>query len=138
MVATNNASTTAQLVNTYDASHCSEIDLKSFSSLKVLTKNQLVFTETTVKMISLYTILSVYLLICLATVGVNSLRTPPKNAFLNKRTIEKTSFFSLYDQMGRVTMYTKEGCPHCEKAKELLTDKHGLALTLVDIEGENQ
>lgn len=43
------------------------------------------------------------------------------------------------DQLGRVTMYKKQGCPHCDKAVSLLTDKYGLEITFVDIEdADNQ
>jgi hypothetical protein len=45
---------------------------------------------------------------------------------------------SLFAQVGRVTMYTKESCPHCKKAKALLEGKYELEVTLVDIEGENR
>jgi len=37
-------------------------------------------------------------------------------------------------QLGRVTMYTKEGCPFCKKAKALLEDVHGLNIEYVDVE----
>jgi len=42
------------------------------------------------------------------------------------------------EQQGIVTMYTKTTCPHCAKAKELLEETHGLTVTLVDIESEDQ
>ncbi len=43
------------------------------------------------------------------------------------------------DQLGRVTMYKKQGCPYCDKAASLLTEKYGLEITYVDIEDtENQ
>lgn len=37
-------------------------------------------------------------------------------------------------QLGRVTMYKKEGCPYCIKAKELLEGKYGLNIVFIDIE----
>lgn len=37
-------------------------------------------------------------------------------------------------QLGRVTMYKKEGCPYCMKAKELLEGKYGLNIVFIDIE----
>lgn len=37
-------------------------------------------------------------------------------------------------QLGRVTMYKKEGCPYCMKAKELLEGKYLLNIVFVDIE----
>lgn len=40
------------------------------------------------------------------------------------------------EQKGRVTVYTKETCPHCEKAKDLLTNKYGLDIVEVDVLGE--
>ena len=33
-----------------------------------------------------------------------------------------------------MTMYKKEGCPHCKKARELLEEKYGLHVACVDIE----
>ena len=42
-------------------------------------------------------------------------------------------FMSL-EQLGRVTMYKKEGCPYCQKAKELLEKKYELKINFVDIE----
>lgn len=42
------------------------------------------------------------------------------------------------EQLGRVTIYTKQGCPHCIKAKDTLVGKYGLVVTEVDIEGEKQ
>lgn len=38
------------------------------------------------------------------------------------------------DQQGRVTMYKREGCPYCVKARELLEGKYDLSITFVDIE----
>ena len=42
------------------------------------------------------------------------------------------------EQLGRVTIYTKQGCPHCIKAKDPLVGKYVLVVTEVDIEGEKQ
>ena len=42
------------------------------------------------------------------------------------------------DQLGIVTMYKKEGCPYCAKAKDLLEGKYGLNIKFVDIEGEKR
>jgi hypothetical protein len=39
-------------------------------------------------------------------------------------------------QLGIVTMYKKEGCPHCKKATTLLQDKYGLKISFVDIQAE--
>ena len=41
---------------------------------------------------------------------------------------------ALFAQLGRVTMYKKETCPYCKKARELLEGKYGLAVTYVDVE----
>jgi len=41
-------------------------------------------------------------------------------------------------QLGIVTMYTKNGCPFCKLATELLTDKYGVKITFVDIENPEQ
>ena len=60
---------------------------------------------------------------------VFGLRSAPKN-LLGKR----VTSMQLFAQLGRVTMYKKEGCPYCKKARELLEEKHGLKLTYVDIE----
>lgn len=40
----------------------------------------------------------------------------------------------LHAQLGRVTVYKKDSCPYCNKARELLEGKYGLQLSLVDIE----
>ena len=40
----------------------------------------------------------------------------------------------LFAQLGRVTMYKKETCPYCKKARELLEGKYGLKVTYVDVE----
>jgi glutaredoxin 3 len=37
-------------------------------------------------------------------------------------------------QLGRVTMYKKETCPYCKKARELLEGKYGLSISYVDVE----
>ena len=37
-------------------------------------------------------------------------------------------------QLGRVTIYKKESCPYCKKARELLEGKYGLAISYVDVE----
>ena len=42
------------------------------------------------------------------------------------------------EQLGRVTMYKKQGCPFCVKALDTLVSKYGLDVTEVDIEGEKQ
>jgi glutaredoxin len=42
------------------------------------------------------------------------------------------------EQLGIVTMYKKDGCPYCQKAKALLEDKYGLKISFVDIESENR
>eukprot|EP01041_Mallomonas_annulata_P009058 gene9058-18763_t len=38
------------------------------------------------------------------------------------------------EQQGQVTMYKKNGCPHCAKAVDLLQGKYELNITFVDIE----
>jgi glutaredoxin 3 len=42
------------------------------------------------------------------------------------------------DQLGRVTMYKKKGCPFCDKATALLEEKYGLSISYVDVEDANQ
>jgi Glutaredoxin len=42
------------------------------------------------------------------------------------------------EQLGVVTMYKKEGCPYCMKARTLLEEKYGLRISFVDIESENR
>ncbi len=42
------------------------------------------------------------------------------------------------EQLGRVTMYKKEGCPYCSKAKTLLQEKYQLNVTYVDVESANR
>ena len=42
------------------------------------------------------------------------------------------------DQLGRVTMYIKQGCPFCERAKDLLESEYKLEIAYVDVESENQ
>jgi len=44
-----------------------------------------------------------------------------------------SSRMQLYAQLGRVTMYKKEGCPYCVKAISLLEGKYGLDINYVDI-----
>ena len=45
---------------------------------------------------------------------------------------------ALFDQLGRVTMYKKETCPYCKKAKELLEGHYNLIINYVDIENSDQ
>ena len=40
--------------------------------------------------------------------------------------------------MGIVTMYKKESCPYCKKARSLLEEKYNLKIKYVDIEEENR
>jgi thiol-disulfide isomerase/thioredoxin len=49
-----------------------------------------------------------------------------------------TKKLSLFAQLGRVTMYKKDTCPYCKKAKELLEEKYGLKVTYVDVEEPNE
>ena len=58
------------------------------------------------------------------------------NAFkLNRLFMSRRRALALdADQLGRVTMYKKQGCPHCDKAVSLLTEKYGLEITFVDVE----
>jgi hypothetical protein len=44
----------------------------------------------------------------------------------------------LFEQLGTVTMYFKESCPYCKNSKEILIDKLGLKVNLVDVEGEDR
>jgi hypothetical protein len=44
----------------------------------------------------------------------------------------------LFAQLGRVTMYKKEGCPYCVKARGLLEEKYQLKIDFVDIEHPDQ
>jgi hypothetical protein len=60
------------------------------------------------------------------------------SAYLNGRAALGRREFALFEQLGRVTMYKREGCPHCVKATELLVDKHKLDVTYVDIEGDDR
>ncbi len=41
-------------------------------------------------------------------------------------------------QLGRVTMYKKETCPYCMKARALLEDKYQLFVNYVDVEEPDQ
>ena len=41
-------------------------------------------------------------------------------------------------QLGIVTMYKKNGCPHCAAAIQLLEGTYGLSIRYVDIESENR
>eukprot|EP00607_Mallomonas_marina_P005480 CAMPEP_0182426124 /NCGR_PEP_ID=MMETSP1167-20130531/12603_1 /TAXON_ID=2988 /ORGANISM="Mallomonas Sp, Strain CCMP3275" /LENGTH=116 /DNA_ID=CAMNT_0024607333 /DNA_START=145 /DNA_END=495 /DNA_ORIENTATION=- len=41
------------------------------------------------------------------------------------------------EQKGIVTMYKKDGCPHCANAVELLTGKYSLDIKFVDVESED-
>lgn len=45
---------------------------------------------------------------------------------------------SLSMQLGRVTMYKKNGCPYCARAIELLEGKYQLKVDYVDIESEKR
>ena len=47
------------------------------------------------------------------------------------RTMQRMQLFA---QLGRVTIYKKEGCPYCIKAKELLEGKYELKINFVDIQ----
>lgn len=40
----------------------------------------------------------------------------------------------LFAQEGRVTMYKKESCPFCKKARDLLEGKYQLRIDYVDVE----
>ncbi len=46
--------------------------------------------------------------------------------------------FEMSNQQGIVTIYKKNGCPHCEKAVSLLQGKYSLNITFVDIEGNQR
>ena len=53
--------------------------------------------------------------------------------------IQSTSLFmNTEEQLGRVTMYKKVGCPYCIKATELLEGKYKLKVDFVDIESEKR
>ena len=53
--------------------------------------------------------------------------------------IQSTSLFmNTEEQLGRVTMYKKVGCPYCIKATELLEGKYKLKIDFVDIESEKR
>ncbi|KAG5185621.1 thioredoxin-like protein [Tribonema minus] len=41
------------------------------------------------------------------------------------------------EQLGLVTVYHKETCPHCKKVLELLEGDYGLEVTKVDVLGED-
>ena len=38
------------------------------------------------------------------------------------------------EQKGTVTMYKKDSCPYCQKAKTLLQEKYNLKINFVDVE----
>ena len=57
---------------------------------------------------------------------------------INSRLCMSTENINVDAQQGRVTMYKKNGCPHCAKAIELLEGKYGLKINYVDIESENR
>jgi glutaredoxin 3 len=48
--------------------------------------------------------------------------------------LQMTSGQEQQQQLGRVTIYKKESCPYCKKARELLEGKYGLAISYVDVE----
>jgi hypothetical protein len=64
------------------------------------------------------------------------------NAFnLHKTLCSKNNIIrslSMVDQLGRVTMYKKVGCPHCEKAIDLLERKYKLNVIYVDINSDKR
>lgn len=42
------------------------------------------------------------------------------------------------EQLGIVTMYKKESCPYCKKARDLLETKYSLRINYVDVEEPDQ
>ena len=52
----------------------------------------------------------------------------------NPDSVKYNRRMSLFAQLGRVTMYTKESCPHCAKAKDLLESHYQLTINYVDVE----
>eukprot|EP01040_Poterioochromonas_malhamensis_P009605 gene9605-10429_t len=71
-----------------------------------------------------------YLLFLCLINGVLSFQ-PLSNSLLRFRSQQRMNLFA---QIGIVTMYKKEGCPHCAKAKDLLENKYQLKVTYVDVQ----
>jgi glutaredoxin len=81
--------------------------------------------------------LSALLLVCLCLLQVASALYAPLAPLRTSATVRAHSRLSLNmmaEQLGRVTMYKKDGCPFCEKAKTMLENEHGLKIDFVDIE----
>lgn len=58
----------------------------------------------------------------------------PRSSLTHSVPIRQIKRMQIFAQLGRVTMYKKESCPYCKKARELLEGKYGLTVTFVDIE----
>lgn len=52
------------------------------------------------------------------------------------RSMQRMQLFA--QQLGRVTIYKKEGCPYCIKAKELLEGKYELKINYVDVQDPDE
>lgn len=72
-----------------------------------------------------------YLLSLIAMTNAFSLR--PNRGLITHRYVSG-GLQMMAEQLGVVTMYKKDSCPFCKKAKALLEDTHGLTVTYVDVE----
>lgn len=57
-----------------------------------------------------------------------------RSRILSRGTQQKGSETALFNQLGRVTMYKKQGCPHCTQAINLLQNQYELRIDFVDVE----
>lgn len=52
--------------------------------------------------------------------------------------VMRSARMQLFAQLGRVTMYKKDSCPHCKKATELLEGQYQLKINFVNVEEPNE
>ena len=74
----------------------------------------------------------------LAFIAGFRLSTPARTFSTHSALFMNADSISNDQQLGIVTMYKKDSCPYCKKAKELLEGKYQLKISYVDVEEPDQ